>query len=120
MNMLNSMIMEGNITKDVEIKTNAQGLSCAEFEIETKRVYRKADGTQAEESSFFPVCVFGNMADFIGKNGRGKAGQSLRVVGRLKQERWEQDGKKFSKIVVIAEHIEFKPTPKKKEAENAQ
>ena len=30
------------------------------------------------------------------------------MVGRIKQERWEKDGKKESRVVVVAEHIEFK------------
>ena len=34
----------------------------------------------------------------------------MRVVGRLKQDRWVgTDGKHYSKIKVLAEHIEFKP-----------
>jgi single-stranded DNA-binding protein len=32
------------------------------------------------------------------------------VVGRLKQDRWTgTDGKQYSKIKVVAEHVEFKP-----------
>jgi single-strand DNA-binding protein len=32
------------------------------------------------------------------------------VVGRLKQDRWQDpEGKPHSKIKIIAEHIEFKP-----------
>ena len=34
----------------------------------------------------------------------------MRVVGRLKQARWQdKDGKTQSKVYVIAEHIEYKP-----------
>ena len=45
----------------------------------------------------------------------------MRVVGRLKQNRWKSaDGKMNSKISIIAEHIEFKPRFSKKDdsAEN--
>jgi single-strand DNA-binding protein len=32
------------------------------------------------------------------------------VVGRLKQNRWQDaDGKNRSKVCIIAEHVEFKP-----------
>jgi single-strand DNA-binding protein len=34
----------------------------------------------------------------------------LRVVGRIKQNRWVgSDGKNTSKVTIIAEHIELKP-----------
>ena len=35
--------------------------------------------------------------------------KEVRVVGRLKQHKWtDKDGKKWSEIVVVAEHIEIK------------
>ena len=34
----------------------------------------------------------------------------MRVVGRLKQNRWkDNDGKNVSKVFIVAEHIEYKP-----------
>jgi single-strand DNA-binding protein len=34
----------------------------------------------------------------------------VRVVGRLKQERWTgPDGKAQAKILIVAEHVEFRP-----------
>ena len=40
----------------------------------------------------------------------GAKGRGVRVVGRLKQDRWVgKDGKNYSKVKVVAEHIEFKP-----------
>ena len=35
-------------------------------------------------------------------------GQGVRVVGRLKQSRWEENNKKHSRVYVIAEHVEYK------------
>jgi single-strand DNA-binding protein len=38
----------------------------------------------------------------------------VRVVGRLKQDRWtDPEGKGRSKVLIVAEHVEFKPQPKK-------
>jgi single-strand DNA-binding protein len=43
----------------------------------------------------------------------GHKGRSVRVVGRLKQERWnDTDGKARAKIAIIAEHVEFRPEVK--------
>jgi len=39
----------------------------------------------------------------------------VRVVGRLKQDRWEDpEGKTRSKVHIVAEHVEFKPRPAEK------
>jgi single-strand DNA-binding protein len=36
------------------------------------------------------------------------------VVGRLKQDRWtDPDGKPHSRVLIVAEHVEFKPQVKK-------
>lgn len=41
---------------------------------------------------------------------KGVKGRGVRVVGRLRQERWEdKEGGKREKIIVVAEHVEFKP-----------
>jgi len=38
----------------------------------------------------------------------------VRIVGRLKQDRWNgNDGKTHSKILIVAEHVEFRPEFKK-------
>ena len=39
-----------------------------------------------------------------------KKGRGVRVVGRLKQDRWaDQEGNNRSRVKVVAEHIIFKP-----------
>ena len=39
-----------------------------------------------------------------------KKGRGVRVVGRLKQDRWtDDDGNSHNKIKVVGEHVEFKP-----------
>ena len=38
----------------------------------------------------------------------------MRVVGRLKQDRWTSpEGQSRSKVQIVAEHVEFKPQVKK-------
>jgi single-strand DNA-binding protein len=39
-------------------------------------------------------------------------GRGVRVVGRLRQERWtDKDGGNRERILVVAEHVEFKKEP---------
>ena len=116
MNMLNSIILEGNIIKAGEIVQFADGQHQLEVTIAVKRQYRKRDGSLADETSEFNVIAYGNVADFLAK--KGVIGQGIRVVGRLKQSKWtDSDGKECSKVIVVAEHIEYRAF-KKKEAKD--
>jgi single-stranded DNA-binding protein len=62
--------------------------------------------------SFFDVETWSKLAEHcynLAHKGRG-----VRVVGRLKQDRWNgSDGKSHSKITIVAEHVEFRPEFKK-------
>lgn len=102
MNMLNQLILEGNVE---HIDVNPL-VAVTTFTMSTSRMYKTADGKLEEEKSYFDVEAWGNtgvLARSIEK------GRRIRVVGRLKQNRWEADGKELSKVVVVAEHIEVKP-----------
>ena len=102
MNLINRLIIEGTAEN---FKSSEKG---AEFQISAKRFYRNANGENVEETSVFDCEAWGNLKNlFVDK----KPGMSVRVVGRLKQNRWQDEtGKYHSKTVVICEHIEFKPT----------
>lgn len=114
MNNLNSIILEGDITKTGEIAQFADGQHQLEITIAIKRQYRKRDGSLADETSEFNVIAYGNVADFLAK--KGVVGQGIRVVGRLTQVKWEADGRQQSAVKVIAEHIEFKSYVQKETA----
>lgn len=108
MNMLNSLILEGNVTKKGAEKI-PNGLS---FDIVSKRFWKEGD-KEKEENSFFTVEVYGKLADFSEK--RLVNGQGIRLVGRLTSRACEdEEGKEYSRVYIIAEHIEFKPNLKKK------
>jgi len=109
MNSLNSIIMEGNLTRDVEMKYLQSGVAVASFDIAVNRSFKKGDGWE-EEVSFFRIEAWGKLAESC--NEYISKGRGVRVVGRLKQDRWEDEGKTRSSVKIIAEHVEFKPKPK--------
>ena len=112
MNCLNQIILEGNLVKNAEIKTFVTGTKVAQFTIAVNRSYRNSNSEVVQEVSYFDIEAFGSMA--ICLTDELKKGRGVRVVGRLKQDRWkDSSGKNCSKIFVIAEHIEVKA---KKEA----
>lgn len=108
MNQLNAIILEGNLVKDPDFKENAgkTGSNVASFTIGVNRKSKTLSGETIEEVSYFDVEAWGAMADSI-KNS-AKKGQGVRVVGRLKQDVWEDNGVKKSRIKVVAEHVEYK------------
>ena len=107
MNSLNSILMEGNLTKDPELKTTPKGTSVCTFTVASNRYYKK-DDEQQQEVSFFPVEVWAGLADTC--NQYLEKGRGVRVVGRLKQDRWkDQDDKNHERFKIVAEHVEFKP-----------
>ena len=106
MNQLNSIILEGNIVKDGELSEPTAAFKVCKFPIAVNRKSRNAQGELIEEVSYFDIECYGQMAEMAEKH--SKKGKGVRVVGRLKQSVWEEDGVKKSKVYVIAEHIEYK------------
>ena len=115
MNMLNSVILEGDITKAGDVVQFGDGQRQLEITIAVKRQFRNRDGFTVDETSEFNVVANGVIADLLAK--KCAIGQGIRVVGRLTQVKWEAEGRQQSAVKLIAEHIEYKPS-KKKEAES--
>ena len=110
MNMMNSLIIEGEVVKKPTIQAMPNGATVCTIQIAVTREYKNADGERSTEVSYFDVDAFGNLADICEK--MCLKGYVLRVVGRLKNVRWEAEGKSHSKVKVIADHVEFKPVKK--------
>jgi single-strand DNA-binding protein len=107
MNNLNSIIIEGNLTKDPEYHTTPKGTPVCTFSVASNRFF-KQDDEQKKEVSFFPVETWARNAELC--NEYLNKGRGVRVVGRLKQDRWKaQDGSNRERVKIVAEHVEFKP-----------
>ena len=104
---LNSILIEGNLTKEPEIHTTPNGTSICTLHIVSNHYFRQ-DSSMEKEVSFFVIEAWSKLAQSTFNI--GKKGQGIRVVGRLKQERWQDpSGNPLSKVVIVAEHIEFRP-----------
>ncbi len=107
MNQLNSLIIEGNVTRAPEFKEPAEGFKVCSIPLAVNRFYKNRNGDGVNEVSYFTVETYGKMAEICME--KCEKGRGLRVVGRLKQDRWvTPEGKKTSRISIIAEHVEFK------------
>jgi single-strand DNA-binding protein len=114
MNNLNSILIEGNMVRDPQYSTTSKGTPVCNFRLVSNRFLRQDNGYE-REVSFFDVETWAKLADTC--NNLGRKGRGVRVVGRLKEDRWTgNDGKPRSRISIVAEHVEFRPEFKKEQS----
>lgn len=104
MSSYNRIILMGNLTRDIELKSTQSGMSIAEVGLAVNDRVKKGD-EWVDETCFVDVTVFGKraevMAEYLSK------GSSILVEGRLKYSQWEKDGVKRSKHNVVADSVQF-------------
>lgn len=100
----NTVTIVGNVTRDPELRYLTSGTALAQFGVAVNRRYRRADGEQVEETSFFDVVCWRELADNVSES--LSKGDRVIVYGRLEQRTWEtQEGDKRSKIEIIADEV---------------
>ncbi len=103
---LNSVNIMGNLTRDPEMKFTSSGKAVCSLSIANNRVYTK-NNEKVTEVSYFDVEVWGaaaeNCAKYLTK------GSGIIVEGRLRQDRWEKDGKTQSRVRISANAVHFMP-----------
>lgn len=104
---LNSIILEGNLTKDPEFKRLNNNVELTTFSVAVNHYYKKDDQIE-NDVSYFQIETWSRLAVSCIEN--LQKGRGVRVVGRLRQNRWvDATGKNQSKVLIVAEHVEFKP-----------
>ena len=104
MNHLNTVLIEGNLTRDPKgIGENSANPGCR-FIIANNR-YRMKNGMWEKETTFFPVLVFGRIGEACART--LKRGRGVRVCGRLKQDLTKNS--LTDTTYILAEHVEFQP-----------
>ncbi len=96
----------GNLTRDPEIKYIPSGKAVCSLSIANNRVYTK-NGEKVTEVSYFDVDVWGPAAENCSKY--LTKGSGIIVEGRLRQDRWEKDGKTQSRVRITANAVHFLP-----------
>jgi single-strand DNA-binding protein len=111
MNNLNSILIEGNLVRDPLFRSTPKGTPVCTFTLASNRFFKQDSGLE-KDVGFFDVETWAKLAEQcynLGHKGRG-----VRVVGRLKQSRWnDTEGNSRSKVTIVAEHVEFRPEFKK-------
>ena len=115
---INSVVFVGRITKDVGSDERSfsyigNGTAKAVVNIAVNRGVKKGDKWE-DEPSFFDVVIWGKTAENL--KPRLTKGTQITVSGYLKQDRWEKDGQKQSRVQVVADMVEV-PNISKKDAD---
>lgn len=104
---LNDLAIIGRLTRDIgetDFSYISTGTAKLTFSIAVNRSVKHGDDW-VDEASFFDVTYWGKPAEGI-KQYLGK-GKQVAVKGFLKQDRWEKDGQKHSKISIVAESVQL-------------
>ena len=115
---INSVVLVGRITKDVGSDERSfsyigNGTAKAVVNIAVNRGVKKGDKWE-DEASFFDVVIWGKLAENL--KPRLTKGTQITVSGYLKQDRWEKDGQKQSRVQVVADMVQI-PNVSKKDAD---
>lgn len=104
---LNHVIEIGRLTRDISERDFAYttgGTARLNISIAVNRSVKK-NGAWTDSVSYFDVTVWGKQAENI-KPYLHK-GKQIAVDGYLDQQRWEKDGQKYSKVVIIADSVQL-------------
>lgn len=99
---INTFFMIGRVTKDPEIRYTSQGMAKLEISIACNKSVKRGDSWE-NEVSFFETILWDRKATAL--KDLLKKGMQVAISGNIKQQRWEKDGKKYSKIAFITEEI---------------
>lgn len=109
MSNINVCVLEGHLTRNAELGyfNDEKHTAYCNFSIANNESYKKADGTYDNIVSYFDCVMKGKFAEAWCKyllKGRG-----VTITGRMKQQRWDKDGQKFSRVVIKVENLSLKP-----------
>jgi single-strand DNA-binding protein len=101
---VNHVVLIGRLTRDAELKYTNSGLAITKFSIAINR-RRKQGDNWVDEANFFDCVNMGRQGEAIQKY--LQKGKQVAVDGELRQDRWEQDGQRRSKVEIYANNIQL-------------
>lgn len=99
----NKVIIQGNVSSEVELKQTQSGTSVCSFNVAVNRFSKEPD---AKKVDFFTVVAWQAKAEFVSRY--FKKGSPILVCGRLENREWsDKQGNKRISTEIIAEEITF-------------
>jgi len=101
---LNKVMLIGNLGRDPEMRYTPSGRPVTSFSLATSRNWVSADGERHDETEWFNVIAWGNLAEIC--NQHLSKGQKVYVEGRLQTRSWEdENGQKHFRTEVVANEM---------------
>ncbi len=103
----NKVLLMGNLTRDVEIRTTPGNQNVANFGLAINRHFRTQSGEQREETTFVDCEAWGRTAEVMSQY--LSKGKPVFVEGRLKLDTWQdkESGQNRSKMRIVVESFQF-------------
>lgn len=98
---INNANFTGNIVSDADLSMTASGLCVSNFTVAVNKYRKDSEPTV----SYLDCVLFGDRAHSLTPH--LTKGTKVAVNAEIKQERWEKDGKKNSRIRFIVGGLEF-------------
>jgi single-strand DNA-binding protein len=101
---LNKVIIIGIVGRDPEMRFTPSGRPVTSFSVATSRTWVSAEGERREETEWFNVVAWGNLAEIC--KGHLSKNQQVYVEGRLQTRGWEDEhGKKHFRTELVANEM---------------
>ena len=94
---INSVSLVGRLVRDSELQYTTNGVALSKLVVAVNSTKKKGE-QWLEEANFFDLILWGKQGEAL--NPYLKKGQQVGIIGKLKQERWEKDGNKRSRITI--------------------
>ena len=102
----NKVILMGNLTRDVEMRTTTGGQNVANFSLAVTRSWKGQDGQMQDQTSFINCVAWGKPGEIIAQY--VQKGAPLLVSGRLDQRSYQdKDGNNRQAVEVVVEGFNF-------------
>ena len=101
----NRVVLVGNLTRDVEPpRYTKSSTAVVDISIAVNERIKRND-EWIEEAHFFDITLWGRTAEVAAEY--LSKGSSVLIEGRLKQDRWEQDGQKRTRVKITGEKMQM-------------
>ena len=102
--MINRVVLVGRLTRDVEVRKTASGLSVATFTVACdRRMARGQDGNNQQSADFISCVAWRQAADFLGSYAH--KGALVGVEGRIQTRNYDRDGQKVYITEVVCDTV---------------
>jgi single-strand DNA-binding protein len=100
----NTVVLIGRLVRDADLKYTSNGKAVTKFSLAVNEKRKEGD-VWKDYANFFDVTLWGQIGEsiitYLIK------GKQISVVGKLTQERWQQDGQTRSKVAITATTIQL-------------